>query len=83
MDKPSDSVIITPSAADVALINGYKSENKWRGYVLHECLKCQYNSIYLSKIRKHVEIGNHPWPFPSKVKDDPDLVKATDDGPVY
>lgn len=78
-DRSRRNVIITPSQAEIASLDkehkGYSSDQEWRGHPLYQCLKCQYNSIFLEKIEKHVAIGEHPWAFPGGKKEDPSSVK--------
>jgi len=78
-----EPVIITPTQAEMDRFRGYSSHNMWRGYKNYECLDCQYKTIYLDKMTKHIIAGVHVWAFPGGVKEDPDLVEFPDDGPVY
>ena len=70
----ADSVIITPAQEDIDRVNGYKvGSGDWNGYKNYECLYCQYKTIFLEKMKKHQQEGEHPWAFPvaeSQVKQD-------------
>lgn len=72
-------VIILPTADETDKINGYKI-GTWRArlgpdiykdYPNYECIYCQYATLWIEKIKKHLDKGNHPWPYPNPDNDFP------------
>lgn len=37
---------------------------KWRQYDNYECVKCQYATLWLEKMLKHLALGIHVWAHP-------------------
>lgn len=53
----------------------------WRGNNNYCCIKCQYSTLWFSKLLKHITAGRHRWPFPKPVDAQP--VKDRWGDPVY
>lgn len=55
---------------------GYRITN-WGGFQNLECLKCQYATLWLEKMNKHLSLNKHPWAYPGQYP------KSENTGPVY
>lgn len=53
-----------PTQADIDAQRGYRV-TKWKTFDNFECLKCQYATLWIEKMVKHLEIGVHVWSYPS------------------
>lgn len=54
------------------LKRGYRV-SKWKTYDNFECVRCQYSTLWIEKMQKHLQIGLHPWAYPAE--DGPTLSK--------
>lgn len=73
------TVIITPTQEDLDEIREYRI-GQWKHYKNYECIHCQYSTIYLEKIKKHVDEGIHDWCYPSST---PRVEVPDSDDPEY
>lgn len=48
---------------DEEIARGYRV-GKWQEHKNYECVECQYSTIFLDKIQKHMENGVHDWSYP-------------------
>ena len=53
-----------PSFTEEEKAQGY-AERKWRTYTNYECCACQYSTLWLEKMAKHLHEGTHVWAHPS------------------
>lgn len=57
-----EPLIIIPGDLDQQ--RGYRI-TKWAGqYDNYECLSCQYATLWLERIQKHLQEGVHVWAYP-------------------
>lgn len=63
MTEPSR--IILPTADDVDRVRGYRV-TKWKTFDNYECVQCQYATLWLPKMQKHLALGRHPWGYPAE-----------------
>lgn len=62
---PEPPRIILPTADEIDIVRGYRV-TKWKTFDNHECVRCQYATLWLEKMKKHIALGQHPWAFPSE-----------------
>ena len=75
---PGTTTIIVPSQEEIDEINGY-FVNEWRGHKNYNCNLCQYSTLWIQKMQKHIEEGDHPWAYPSAQQNE----TAVSDEPEY
>lgn len=63
-----DPRIILPTAEDVDRVRGYRVTT-WKTFDNYECVRCQYSTLWLEKMQKHLAIGKHPWAYPSQTEE--------------
>lgn len=63
--EPERSTTGMPTQEQIDSHRGYRV-TKWRTFDNFECLKCQYATLWLEKMLKHLQLGDHPWAFPSE-----------------
>lgn len=79
MPSPTgESSIIAPSPEDQALVLGYRI-TKWKTYPNYECVLCQYATLWLDKMKKHLAAGIHVWSYPQPQKPTPEPDQETTD----
>lgn len=59
--KPNEPLIVIPGDVDQA--RGYRV-TKWSTFDNYECLKCQYATLWVEKMLKHLASGLHVWSYP-------------------
>jgi hypothetical protein len=64
MSEPQRIVTGTPTQAHIDSQRGYRM-NKWKEFDNFQCLKCQFATLWLDKMLKHLQYGLHPWAYPS------------------
>lgn len=64
MSEPTNPIPGMPTQAQVDSHRGYRV-TKWRGHDNFECMKCQYATLWMEKMQKHLQEGAHPWAYPS------------------
>ena len=69
-------LIIIPG--DVDQNRGYRI-TKWHEHWNYECLYCQYSTLWLDKMEKHVDENVHVWAYPSPETPD----ESGSSGPIY
>lgn len=57
-----EPLIIIPGDVDQA--RGYRV-TKWKTFDNYECLQCQYSTIWIEKMQKHLDMGIHVWAYPT------------------
>lgn len=75
-----EPLVILPNEDDTARALGYRV-GKWRGYDNYECIYCQYSTLWIAKIKKHIEEGDHPWAFPGQYPEG--IGTVSEEGPEY
>ncbi len=62
--EPSRSTTGMPSQETIDAHRGYRV-TKWKTFDNFECVRCQYATLWLEKMQKHLALGDHPWAYPS------------------
>lgn len=61
---------------------GYRV-TRWRTFDNYECVHCQYSTLWLPKMQKHLSIGQHLWAYPVEKSDKTLSAPMTTDGLEY
>lgn len=66
MSDPAEgrSTVGMPTQEQIDSHRGYRV-TKWKTFDNFECVKCQYATLWLEKMQKHLQAGVHSWAYPS------------------
>jgi len=66
MSDPAEMPSTTglPTQEQIDSHRGYRV-TKWKTFDNFECLRCQYATLWLEKMQKHLAIGEHSWAYSS------------------
>lgn len=62
--EPERSTTGMPTQEQIDSHRGYRV-TKWKTFDNFECVRCQYATLWLEKMQKHLQMGIHPWAYPS------------------
>jgi hypothetical protein len=65
MSQGEQPVIFAPTAEEIDKVRGYSIE-KWGRFDNYCCVYCRYKTLWIEKMNKHLDKGNHPWPYAAK-----------------
>lgn len=52
-----------PTQEQIDSHRGYRMTT-WKGHDNFECVKCQYATLWIEKMLKHLAAGKHVWAYP-------------------